>query len=69
MEFRDRLLGNYLLSMYSLRIKLNLQMNSPKILLEKGSHFGRYDQAKFLNKKMPKEIMGKQKSKSNEICI
>ena len=34
-------------------------MNAPKILLGKGSHFGRYDQVKFLNKKLLKEIMGK----------
>ena len=61
MEFRDRLLGNYLLAMYSLRIKLNLQMNSPKMLLEKGRHYARYDQAKFFNKKLLKVIMGKQK--------
>ena len=61
MEFRDRFLGNYLLAMYSLRIKLNLQMNSPKMLLDKGRHYARYDQAKFFNKKLLKVIMGKQK--------
>ena len=61
MEFRDRLLGNYLLTMYSLRIKLNLQMNSPKMLLEKGRDYARYDQAKLCNKKLLKVIMGKQK--------
>ena len=61
MEFRDRLLGNYLLAMYSLRIKLNLQMNSPKMLLEKGRDYARYDQAKLCNKKLLKVIMGKQK--------
>ena len=47
--------------MYSLRIKLNLQMNSPKMLLEKGRHYARYDQAKCFNKKLLKVIMGKQK--------
>ena len=36
-------------------------MNSPKILLEKGRHYARYDQAKFFNKKLLKVIMGKQK--------
>ena len=61
MEFRDRLLGNYLLTMYSLIIKLNLHMNSPKMLLEKGKHYVRYDQAKFFNKKLLKVIMGKRK--------
>ena len=59
MEFRD--LGNYLLTMCSLIIKLNLQMNSPKMLLEKGKHYARYDQTNFFNKKLLKVIMGKQK--------
>ena len=61
MEFRDRLLGNYLLTMYSLIIKLNLHMNSPKMLLEKGKDYVRYDQAKFFKKKLLKVIMGKRK--------
>ena len=61
MEFRDRLLGNYLLTMYRLRIKHNLQMNSLKMLLEKGGDYARYDQAKFCNKKLLRVIMGKQK--------
>ena len=61
MVFRDRLLGNYLLTMYSLIVKLNLHMNSPKMLLEKGKHYVRYDQAKFFNKKSLKVIMGKRK--------
>ena len=36
-------------------------MNSPKMLLEKGRHYARYDQAKCFNKKLLKVIMGKQK--------
>ena len=36
-------------------------MNSPKMLLEKGRDYARYDQAKLCNKKLLKVIMGKQK--------
>ena len=36
-------------------------MNSPKMLLEKGRAYARYDQDKFCNKKLLKVIMGKQK--------